>query len=82
MANLTITIDDEMLNRARIRAQAERTSLNDLLCMFLESYARGLAPRNKLQQQGISLSSPSGESHHADKQWSREELYERKQKRN
>jgi predicted HicB family RNase H-like nuclease len=35
--NLTITVDDEVLRRARIRALQQGTSVNVLLREFLES---------------------------------------------
>jgi plasmid stability protein len=37
--NLTITVDDELLRRARIRALSQGTSVNAVLREFLESYA-------------------------------------------
>jgi hypothetical protein len=37
--NLTITVDDEVLRRARIRALSQGTSVNAVLREFLESYA-------------------------------------------
>ena len=37
--NLTITVDDEILRRSRIRALQQGTSVNALLREFLESYA-------------------------------------------
>ncbi len=39
MANLTITIDDDVLKRARIKALEQGTSVNALLREYLESYA-------------------------------------------
>ena len=37
--NLTITVDDETLRRARIRALSQGTSVNAVLRELLESYA-------------------------------------------
>jgi hypothetical protein len=37
--NLTVTIDDEVLRRARIRALGQGTSVNAVVRQFLESYA-------------------------------------------
>ena len=39
MANLTITVDEETVKRARIRALEEGTSVNALLRGYLEDYA-------------------------------------------
>jgi len=38
MANLTVTIDEEVLMRARIRALEHGTSVNSLLREYLEAY--------------------------------------------
>ena len=39
MTNLTISVDDEVLKRARLRALQEDTSVNALLRDTLETYA-------------------------------------------
>jgi len=39
MANLTLTIDEDALRRARIRALEHGTSVNAVVREFLESYA-------------------------------------------
>lgn len=39
MANLTITVDEATLKRARIRALQEDTSVNRVLAAYLEEYA-------------------------------------------
>lgn len=38
MTNLTITVDDEVLRRARIRALEEGSSVNAVLCDYLARY--------------------------------------------
>ncbi|MGH8472538.1 MAG: ribbon-helix-helix protein, CopG family, partial [Gammaproteobacteria bacterium] len=45
MTNLTITVDDEVLKRARLRALQEDTSVNALLRDALEAYAGVKAER-------------------------------------
>lgn len=40
MANLTITVDPEVLKRARIKAIQEGTSVNKVLGAYLETFAR------------------------------------------
>jgi len=40
MANLTISVDEEVLKRARIRALEENTSVNAVLGDYLKGYAR------------------------------------------
>ena len=39
MANLTITVDDEVLKRARLRATEQGTSVNSIVRQYLEQYA-------------------------------------------
>lgn len=41
MANLTITVDDEVLRRARIRALERGTSVNAVLGEYLRLFAGG-----------------------------------------
>ncbi len=77
MTNLTLTIDDELLKRARIRALEQDTSVNALVREYLE----GLAGQAKTQdairavldlaKRGDAGSGPDGRT------WTREELYER-----
>lgn len=40
MTNLTISVDEEVLKRARIRALEENTSVNAVLGDYLKTYAR------------------------------------------
>ena len=45
MANLTISIDDDLLRRARVRAAELGTSVNAVLRDYLLSWARGADER-------------------------------------
>jgi hypothetical protein len=77
MANLTLSIDDELLKRARIRALEQDTSVNSLVRGYLEELARGDSAPS-----GIAGFLALAESVHASsgpggRQWTREELYER-----
>jgi len=74
--NLTITIDDEVLKRARIRALEENTSVNAILREYLESYARGVARRRDAIEHLLRLSR-RGEAGRGGASWSRDELHER-----
>jgi hypothetical protein len=77
MTNLTLTIDDELLKLARIRALEQDTSVNALVREYLE----GLAGQAKtpdairvvldLAKRSDAGSGPDGRT------WTREELYER-----
>lgn len=77
MSNLTITIDEETLKKARIRAVTEGTSVNEVLRSFLESYAGVDAEQIAAVDDLLELSRQA-KSRHVGKRWSRDELYERK----
>lgn len=76
MASLTLTIDEDLLRQARIRALELGTSVNSLVRDFLESFAE----RDRTQQamndivaiarQSRASSGPAGRS------WTRDDLYE------
>jgi hypothetical protein len=77
MANLTLTIDGDLLKRARIRALEQDTSVNALVRGYLEDYVGrnpqhgGMAGFLALTDSIHAGSGPGGRS------WTREELYER-----
>lgn len=76
MANLTITVEDEALKRARLKALEHGTSVNALLSDYLESYA-GVRGRQQQATRTIldlaARSCASSPSH----TWTRDELHER-----
>jgi plasmid stability protein len=74
--NLTITIDDDVLKRARLRALEEDTSVNALVRSFLEAYAGEAERRQAAIADLIALSQESG-SARGDRTWTRDELHER-----
>ena len=76
MANLTISVDEELLERARLRALLEGTSVNDVLRDYLERYAGISAEREKAAQAILRLSQEVL-SRHEGPRWAREDLYER-----
>lgn len=77
MANLTITVDKELLKRARIKAIEDGTSVNAVLRAHLERYAgfdtsqAALAGFADLAVQSSASSGPRG------REWSRAELHDR-----
>ncbi len=77
MANLTITTDDEVLKKARMRALQEGTSVNAVLREFMESYA-GLAHQRSLAIEELLSLSRRTQARRGQRQWSRDELHERK----
>ena len=77
MANLTITVDEETVKRARMRALEEGTSVNALLREYLDDYAgvrqeRQEALRRILasSRESTSATGPGGRT------WTRDDLYE------
>ena len=75
MANLTLSVDDDLLKRARFRALERGTSVNALVRDYLESFAgqgqeRAVRALLELSDRLRAGSGPEGRS------WSREQLYE------
>jgi plasmid stability protein len=78
MANLTITVDEATLKKARIRALAEGTSVNEILRKVLDSYAGVNAEQIAALEDILEISRRAKSGHRGPRRWSREELYERK----
>ncbi|MGH7483140.1 MAG: hypothetical protein ACRELV_13375 [Longimicrobiales bacterium] len=76
MANLTITVDDEALRRARIRALQQETSVNAVLRAFLESYA-GVRADQEAALRGLLELSDASQAGRGGSAWTREDLHER-----
>jgi len=76
MANLTITIDDEVLRRARVRATEQDTSVNGLLRDYLEAFAAAETTWEQATDAILRLSAQS-RSGRGDRRWTRAELHER-----
>jgi hypothetical protein len=76
MGNLTITVDEEALKFARIRAVEQGTTLNAVLRTFLESYAgvRGEQETAVRELLALARSAGAGRGGH---RWTREDLHER-----
>ena len=77
MANLTITVNDETLKKARIRALEQNTSVNRLLREYLEAYA-GVHQEQSHAVQKIIDMSKNTHTRRGDWQWNRDALHERK----
>ena len=76
MANLTISVDDEVLRRARLRALENRTSVNALLREYLVRFAGDGDLRRQVVQDLLELAA-SAEAGSGGRRWSRDELHER-----
>lgn len=77
MSNLTVTIDDDVLRRARIRALQEGTSVNAMVRRYLAGYAgRSPAPAAMTRFVERARASSAGSGPHG-RQWTRDELHDR-----
>lgn len=76
MANLTITVSDEALRRARIRALEQGTSVNALLRDYLEAYAGAKQAQEQAVRRLLDLSARAA-SGRGGRRWTRDELHER-----
>jgi plasmid stability protein len=77
VANLTLSIDDDLLRTARIRALEQGTSVNAVVREYLRDYAGRRTAANavraflELADEVRASSGPAGRT------WTREELYDR-----
>lgn len=76
MANLTITVDDEALKKARLRALEQGTSVNALLRDYLESYA-GVHARQRQAAKAIVELARRSQARRGQDSWTRDSLHER-----
>ncbi|MFZ1494877.1 MAG: hypothetical protein WAU60_15910 [Candidatus Competibacter denitrificans] len=79
MTNLTISIDDELLKRARIRALEEDTSVNAVLADYLRIYAHAdeLQRQRQVALAALLALAEQGQARREARTWTREELHER-----
>jgi hypothetical protein len=83
MANLTITVDEEVLKRARIRALEQGTTVNAILAEHLARFARIRDVQEEAVQGllGLARRGNPEDRRRARKRggrtWKREDLYER-----
>ena len=77
MANLTLTIPDDVLRRARLRALERGTSVNAVVREHLIDYV-GASDADDVVRALVELSErASAHSGKAGRQWTRDELYTR-----
>lgn len=74
IANLTISIDEEVLKLARIKALKQGTSVNALLIDYLESYSGSRQIQEDSIKDLLALSH-NAQSRSKGKKWSRDELH-------
>jgi len=77
MGNLTISTDNEVLKKARLRAIQEGTSVNAVLRKFMETYAGVRNEQSRAAHDLLTLAkaSKAGSGGHS---WTRDELHERR----
>jgi plasmid stability protein len=76
MANLTITIDDGLLRRARVRAAELGTSVNAVLRDYLSAWIGGHDSRQRAVERLVRRSKQAKSAGGA-RRWTRDELHER-----
>ena len=76
MTNLTVAVDEDLLQRARQRALAQGTSVNALLRGYLEDYTGARQGREQAVHDLLEMSRDS-RSGSQGRRWTREELHER-----
>jgi plasmid stability protein len=76
VANLTLSIDDDVLKRARIRALERGTSVNAIVRDYLSDFA-GTDRAQRAVREFIEIAerSPAGRGA-AGRSWSRQDLYD------
>ena len=74
--NLAITVEDEILGRARMRTLEESTSVNAILRKYLESYA-GTTRRRRRALESLLHLSRTARAGRGAAGWTRDELHER-----
>jgi hypothetical protein len=76
MANLTITVDDRVLKKARLRALEQGTSVNALLRQYLSLYAGTVSAHAQAAANLVRLSEAAA-SGRGRRRFTRDELHER-----
>lgn len=78
MVRLTIALEEEILERARTKAQEQGTSVDEVLRTYLESYAGVQRERDRQEATKTLLDlSSRAQSGSGGRRWTRDELYER-----
>ena len=76
MASLTITVNEQVLDRARKRALERGTSINGVLSEYLEQYAGANAAEAALQAFLDVAASTEAGSGPEGRTWARDDLHE------
>ncbi|MDT8449168.1 MAG: DUF6364 family protein [Wenzhouxiangellaceae bacterium] len=76
MANLTLSLDDELLQKAREAAVREHTSVNALVRQYLKHYVNARESRLRALDALDEVAERTDSA--SDERWSRESLHERR----
>jgi len=76
MANLTLSLDDELLQKAREAALREHTSVNALVREYLKQYVNARQRRLHALDALDAVAERTGSA--SEERWSRESLHERR----
>lgn len=77
MRNITVSLDDDLVRRAKVRAAMEDSSVTAVVRRFLEDYARTETELERLRAREIELYAQI-EHFDASDRLSRDELYDRR----
>ena len=77
MANLTLSIDDDVLRRARIRALEGGTSVNAVVREYLADFAGAGTGRQVLRELVALAEASDAASDPTGRTWSRDETHDR-----
>jgi plasmid stability protein len=75
MANLTVSIDDDLLRRARIRALEQGTSVNAVLRRYLEAFAGADTERERAVAAVLALAG-ARRTGSGGRRWKRDDLHD------
>ncbi len=76
MANLTVSVPETILRRARIRALEQGTSVNAVVSQYLARYA-GERPTAEAVAEFLELSGRVNAGGGGGRSWRREDIYDR-----
>jgi plasmid stability protein len=77
MRNITVSLNDDLIRRAKVRAAQEDSSVSAVVRRFLEDYAKAETEFERLRQQEIDLRKQITHFDATDR-LTRDELYDRR----
>lgn len=77
MTNITLAIDDEILEKVRVYAAEYKTTVNAIVCKHLEKLVGENDKHSEARRNLLRLAETSRGRLASDNGWNREELYDR-----